>query len=215
MKADNTLLRKRGPLGMIVRDSNDNNGYVPMDESQKESLQSDLARYGLNYNQWQYVISQTNVKWVPMSFSVKELMTKETVKQGVEAICDRYGYPFELMSNQNGVTFDNKNSAEKYLFQNNIIPNNIGDMEEYNRYFNCYENGVKIHMSYKDLPILQEDELQKANSDKIKTEYFIMQYDNSIITKNQLLNSLGYEQVVGGDIYKQDVISNNNLDNLN
>lgn len=203
MEADNTLLEKRGALGFISKDGGTPDGHLPLSKNEKEDLQNGFRNaYGLMRKTWQFVISSVPVKWVPISISVRDLMTKETVKQGIELICDRLSYPFELLSNEKGVTFENKASAEKSLFQNNIIPNNIADLEEYNSFFKFKENGVRLEMDYTKLAIMQDDEILKANAKNINTNTYLVQYNEGLITLNEMRAGLGIETRTGGDKYK-------------
>ena len=120
MEADNVLLKKKGPLGAWSFDPKpDMAGTIPMTPDDKKEIQEDLKQYGLNWHQFQYVVSKIPLKWNAMSFNLRDLMTKETTRQGIDGICDRFGYPAELMSGKNA-TYENRSSAEKFLYQNNI-----------------------------------------------------------------------------------------------
>src|SRR5690606_11532371 len=79
MEADNVLLSKKGPLGFISHDAatKDQVSYRPMTTKTKNELQKALTRYGLSWDQFQYVISRDAARWVPMSFNPQELGTSE------------------------------------------------------------------------------------------------------------------------------------------
>ncbi len=205
MEADNVLLRKKGPLGFISHDAaavkDSVAGYIPMTKMQKKELQENLGQYGMTWDQFQYVISRQAVKWNPMSFSVKDLETKETVKQGIDGICDRYNYPRVLLANVAAGTPSSQETALKYLYQNNVIPSNYGDMEEYNYYFKMEENGILITTNFDHLPVLQEDTNRAGLALKAKTDAITAQYMFKVITLNRMRIILGEAPIDGGDTY--------------
>jgi hypothetical protein len=205
MEADNVLLRKKGPIGVWTHKPTSDNvaGYMPMTEDMKQELQNSLQSYGLGFNQFQHLISRNTIAYESAGYNVKDLMTKETVKQSIEAICDRFGYDIQLLSNEKGTTFENKNAVEKGLYQNNIIPNNIGDMEEYNRFFGTagMDTATCITVDYSELPVMQEDEVRAGNALQGKTTALDLQYKSDVITLNQYRIALGNDATDGGDVY--------------
>jgi hypothetical protein len=209
MEADNVLLKKRGPLGFISHDAAATKdsvaGYIPMQEREKKELQDALQQYGLSLSQYQYVISRTATKWNPMSFDVNQLGTKATVIAGAEAICQRYGFPYILFKESDS-TFANGNQASKNVYQNEVIPSNKKDMAMYDKFFMAEENNATITCDFEWLPILQEDELQKANAAKAWNDALLIEYKNGLITKNQWLSQRGYDTIPDGDKYYNDDI---------
>ncbi len=205
MEADNVLLRKKGPLGFVSHDAaavkDSVAGYIPMTKMQKQELQQSLSQYGMSWNQFQYVISRQAVKWNPMSFNAGELQTKETVKQGIDGICDRYNYPRVLLANVAAGTPSSQETALKYLYQNNVVPDNYGDMEEYNYYFKMQENGIEITTTFDHLPVLQEDANRANLALKAKTDATSTQYLMRIITLNRMRTIMGEVTVEGDDKY--------------
>lgn len=205
MEADNVLLKKKGPLGFISHDAAATKdsvaGYIPMSVKEKKELQDNLSEYGMTWDQFQYVISRQAVKWNPISYNVKELMTKETVKQGIEMICDRYGYPFGLLSNAKGTTYSNQDGQKRDLYQDNVIINNESDIDEYNFYFKMEENGITLVSDFNHLPIMQEDENRASLALKARTDAVINQYKAKAITLNRMRVMLGQPTVEGDDTY--------------
>jgi hypothetical protein len=197
MEADNVLLRKKGPLGFISQDSTKDPvaGYVPLSPKEKLEVQEDLRNYGLTWSQWQYVVTRHGLKWNPMSFNVKDLDTKGTIREGIDMICDRFGYPAELMSGKNA-TYENRTSSERWLINNVTVPENKRDMLKYTTYFD-----VNVTEYYGDMPVLQDAVLANGQGLKYRTEALDLQYKSGIITKNQYLTALEYDKVDDGDTY--------------
>lgn len=203
-EADNVLLRKKGPLGFISHDAAATKdavaGYVPMTEKEKQELQGTLRQYGLSWHQFQYAISRQPVRWNSMSYSVKELGTKETVIAGIQACCQRYGYSYTLYTDSDA-TYANQAGAHKGLYQNTVIPSANKDARKYAKYFKAAENQCKVKFDFSHLPILQEDEAQKATARKTLDDALTIEYSKGLVTKNQWLQAIGLEGVTGGDTY--------------
>jgi hypothetical protein len=197
MEADNVLLKKKGPLGIFSHDPKpDIAGWTPMEATEKDEIQNELTRYGLSWGQLQYVISKVPIKWNPMSFNVRDLMTKETVRQGIDGICDRFGYPAELMSGKNA-TYENRNSAEKFLYQNNIIPFSLRRMAVYNNFFGI-ENMV---LDYDHLPVLQEDIMKSGQAREAMSASLVMDWQAGMISYNEYRDLQGLDKKPGMDDY--------------
>jgi len=193
MEADNVLLKKKGPLGVFSHDSKpDMAGMVPMTPGGQDDLQEQLRRYGLTLGQLQYVVSKYPVKWNAMSFNLRDLMTKETVKQGVDGICDRMGYPAELMAGKNA-TYDNKDSVEKQLYQNNIIPFSLRRMEVYDIFFGLSDDEYNIIMDYSHLVILKEDVTKASQAREAYSNSIQIDWEGGRISYNEARELQGLE----------------------
>jgi len=213
MEANNVILKKKGPLGVFSYDApKDIAGYIPATPEHKDSLQEDLARYGLTMGQLQYVISKMPIKWNAMSFNLRDLMTKEIIRDGIDGICDRFGYPAELMSGKNA-TYENRSSSEKFLYQNNIIPYSLRKMTRYTQFFDL--DGVLIQKSYKHLPVLQEDIVKAGEAYRAENDGLQVEWESGMITWNQWQMKKERDAVPGMDIYYPDYIKKYPLMNKN
>lgn len=204
MEANNVLIRKRGPLGFISHDAaatkDSTAGYIPMDDTEKEELQRDLARYGMSWGQYQYVISKTAMKWNPMSFNVLELGLNETVVSSAKAICQRFGFPYVLFEDSDA-TYSNQSSAHKKLYDGVVLPASRRDMKKYNTFFKAKENNCCIECDYSHLGVFQEDELNRGKARAANAQGLEIEYMNDVITRNQWLEEIGLEPIPDGDLY--------------
>jgi hypothetical protein len=200
MEADNVLLRKKGPLGFISQDSSKDPiaGYVPLSPKDKVEIQDDLQQYGLTWAQWQYVVTRHGLKWNPMSYDVRQLDTKGTIREGIDMICDRFGYPAELMSGKNA-TYENRTSAERYLYNSIVIPSNRRDMYSFSNWFGLTED--YIYYDYTNYPAIRDTKVTQGEGIKYLSEGLIQQFQANIITLNQVRQILEQNTVPGDDIY--------------
>jgi len=199
-EADNVLLRKKGPLGFISQDGGKDPvaGYVPLSPKEKTEIQNDLQQYGLTWAQWQYVVTRQSLRWNAMSYNVGELQTKETIRQGTDAICDRYGYPAELMSGKNA-TYENRTSAERYLYNSTVIPSNRRDMHRISDWLGLSDD--YIYYDYSDYPAIRDTKIVQGTGIKDLSTGIQIQIMANIITLNQARQMLDINTVQGDDIY--------------
>lgn len=206
MEADNVLLRKRGPLGFITHapKSDPVSGNIAMTNDEKSELQQNLAGYGLNWAQYQYVISRQPVKWESMGYNVKELGTKETIIAAERAICHRYAYPFILYEEQDA-TYANGGNAKKGVYQDNVIPGNKKDLMEYARFFQAEENNCEICGDYSHVAAFQEDEKFRGQAAQLLDQALQIEWLNNVITLNQWRILRGYDTTTDGEVYFKDM----------
>ena len=204
MEADNVILKKKGPLGVFSYDpEKDIAGATPLMPDAKDQLQNDLRRYGLTVGQIQYVISKMPLKWNAMSFNLRDLMTKEIIRAGIDGICDRFAYPAELMSGKNA-TYENRNSSEKFLYQNNVIQFSLRRMAVYNNFFELED--TILNKDFNHLPVLQEDIVKAGEAYNYESQGLDIDWKAGMITWNQWQVQKGRDPVDGMDIYYPEYI---------
>lgn len=205
MEADNVILKKKGPLGIFSYDpAKDSAGAVPFEPGAKDDLQEDLKRYGLTVGQIQYVISKMPVKWNAMSFNLRDLMTKEVIREAIDRLSDRFNYPAELMSGKNA-TYENRNSSEKFVYQNNVIPFSLRRIDVYNDFFELHDGAV-LNKTFDHIPVLQEDVVRAGEAENYESMALDIDWKNGMITWNQWQVIKERDPVAGMDIYYPDYI---------
>lgn len=212
MEADNIMLRRSGPAGVLSPGSKDGLGTVPpYTEEERMEVQQDLSNYGVTWSQFQFMVSRNPINLQSIGFNAKQLGSKETIRAAEEAICHRYNYSYILYKDSDA-TYANQSGAHKSLYQNNVIPNALKDMGEYNKFFKSEENNCIITLDYSHLPILQENRKEAAEASKAVNESCKIAYDNNLITINQWLTQLELDGIgPEGDKRKGD---NTNTDPL-
>lgn len=205
MEADNVLLRRAGPVGLLSGAGKDGMGTaLPMTPEQKEEAQQDLSNYGITWAQFQFMISRNPLSLQTIGFNAKQMGTKETVIAGEKAICHRFSFPYTLYE-ETEATYANGSNAALSVYQDNVCPNNTKDLSKYNKHFDSAANGAQIVCTYDHLSVFQEDENEKQTAAKAQVDSLAVEYNNNIITMNQWLLARGYEAVPDGDKYKKDL----------
>ena len=213
------------PLGIVGNDTKDSMSFIPLSPLEKENLQNELNRFGLGNGQKKFILSNANLTWQPINYPIDTLKLPEHTKMAVTAICDGLGYPYELMSNENGVTFSNKRDAMKMLYQDFIIPVSKSIYEQWNQYFKTEDLNLLIENDYSQLEVLQKDALSKANARKAANEAYLIEFENDLMTVNRWLELNNEDTREDGNVYYSEWIrknpeviqarSNNNSNNNN
>lgn len=205
MEADNILLRRGGPIGIMSGAGKDGMGTaLPMTADQRKETQEDIAGYGITWSQFQFMISRNPLSLQMIGFNAKQLGSKDTVIAGEKAICHRYNFPYTLYE-ETEATYANGSNAALSVYQDNVVPNNTKDLTKYNKFFKAAENAAKITCDYSALSVFQEDEQSKQTAARFQAMALAIEYDDNIITMNQWLAARGYETIgAEGDKYKME-----------
>jgi len=195
----NVLINYRGALGILSQDPGSGAyGAIPMTPGQKEELQQEFRRYGLSNHQWQFIITSASLKWQQMGISTKDLMLFEEIEADTMAICDSYGYPYQLMSSAKGTTFSNLNEGKKLLYQDATMPEAESMYEQWNQMFNTEAYGIVIDKDYSHVAVLQEDKAQAAQARLTLNEALTIEFQNGLITLDDWLEKLGEDPLPNG-----------------
>lgn len=193
-KSRNTLITKRGALGILSNDGRDKAGIVSNDGTKIDQLQKDFKKYGIVGQPFQTIITDAALKWQQMGFATRDLMLFEEIQDDIDRLCDAYGFPAELIARSKDTTFDNKKQARIDLFENTIIPEADSRMEQNSNGILGEDSRFEIVVDYSGVSILQGDTKTKADALKALNEALSMEYDNDLITKNDWLEAIGRDR---------------------
>ena len=214
-EARGTIAEKKGAIGILSNTAKDNISVIPIDEDDKHALQADYKRYGFSKDQWQLIITNASLQYQSMTMPIRDMMLLEMERADVITICDALGYPYELLGNEKGTTFTNLKEAKLTLYQDTIIPDAENIADQMNTLIRSELNKVSLNYDYTWLPVFQEDEKLKAEVRKAQGEAVIQEFNNNIITWNEMRKGLFLDTVVGMDQYKYQLKEMyNNGDNI-
>jgi hypothetical protein len=204
----NVLINRRGALGLLSSDKQDESGNTALTPKEKEDLQQDFKQYGLRANQWQVIISNAAVKWQAMGYPTKDLMLFEEIEDDIMRLCDSYGYPYPLLSSNrtNSLGGNNIGESKKLLYQDSIIPEANSIYTQWSLLFGMEDLNLELKKDYSHIPALQEDQAKLASARLITDQACKMEYESGIITLNQWLEKIG-EPSIGeaGNVRATDV----------
>lgn len=198
-EARNVYITKRGAFGIFSNQSQGEMGMQPMED--KEELQKSLNRYGLKGRLAQFILTNSNLKWTPISIPTKDLELYKEVRESVIAISQAYNYPSLLLGYPEGSTFSNVESETKRLYTDGIIPEAQHIASEINRTINAKQYNKEYFLDYSHIESLQKDKKVEAQRQQIAVNTIIklneaiqngnVSYDSAI---EILVNIVGMKQ---------------------
>lgn len=203
--AGNTIITKKGAIGILS--NNPGSGqYAPLKVgAEKEQIQRDFKRYGLTGQEFQVIITDASLNWQSMSFPVKDLMLFEMMTASMAGICNGMGMYAYLMNpiNGQGTTFNNLNEAKKSQYQDFIIPDDEARTEQLSENIIPTDTGFTLKTDFSHVEVLQESQQAKAVTMKAQTDAYQSQYDLGLMTRNDILEAQGKPRVI--DIPEMDL----------
>ena len=201
-EARGVIADNRGAVGMLSNDEADGISTIPMTNKEIEATQAAWRKYGMQKDQWQLFITNKKMRYQQMAMPVKDMMLLEMEQEDVRTICNALGYPYHLLSNSEGTTFSNMETADASLYQNFIIPESMNFAEQLNKAIHASDNGVIVSYDYSWLPVMQGDEKLKAETRKRQGEALMNEFNMNFITWNDVRVGLGLDKVEGFDKYR-------------
>lgn len=207
-KSRNTLITKRGAIGILSNESEDDSGSVPLRAGEKEVLQRDFSKYGIVGQPYQVIVTDAKLKWQQMGFPTRDLLLFEEIQDSTNQLCNAYGYPSGMISQIQQTTFNNKATDRRDFIENTIIPENDSRFEQLTRGLVPETESMLIVRDYSQVTVLQEDTKLAAESRKSLNDALSIEYENNLITRNMWLEKLGEPAVTGKpefDQYKYEI----------
>jgi hypothetical protein len=131
------------------------------------------------------MITESNVSWNPMSYPTRDLLLFEELTADVIAIIDTYGMNYNLFSSDKGSTFSNVRDSLKMVYQDTIIPETQAMYDSIMHQFGLSQQGYYLEACFDHVPVLQEDEMQKSQAQKIEVDSYSILLKDGIVTPEQ------------------------------
>lgn len=164
----NVLLTKKGALGFISNGSKDMAGNIPLGSEDRLALEKQFAEtHGQFDGQSAIAITAYDTKWNPTSYPVKDMMTFETISEGMKRIIDSVQLNDNIFSKEKSKVQANLQEGLKMAYQDAIIP-------FANDYCNNFSQGLRlkeghrIALNYDHISALQKDDKTENQVKEIK-----------------------------------------------
>jgi hypothetical protein len=161
----NVLLENLGAIGILSAQQNDLGGAIPMTPEERQKIQRDWYRRQKD----ELIITESNVNWQPMSYPTRDLMLFEELTEDKLAIIDAFGLNYNLFSSEKGSTFSNVRDSIRMAYTDTIIPETQQMYDSMIAQWGL-QGEYYLKADFNHLPILQDDENQKATAHKTKVE---------------------------------------------
>jgi hypothetical protein len=161
----NVLLENLGAIGILSAQQNDLGGAIPMTPEERLKIQRDWYKRQKD----ELIITESNVNWQPMSYPTRDLMLFEELTEDKLAIIDAFGLNYNLFSSEKGSTFSNVRDSIRMAYTDTIIPETQQIYDSMIAQWGL-QGEYYLKADFNHLPILQDDENQKATAHKTKVE---------------------------------------------
>lgn len=186
----NVISNEKGAIGMISKEnSKDAFGDIPMTPEEKKELEKSFQdSYGLGQsidgtNKMRVQITQSAMKWQPMTYPTKDLILMEQIDANFLTIIDHYGMNVNIFSSKSQ-TYENVTGAIRQCYQDTIFVCADEFTQAFGKFIGVKE-GLTLKADYSHLPIFQTDESAKSTDLKTKVETLTQLVSTQIITKEQ------------------------------
>lgn len=186
----NVISNEKGAIGMISKEnSKDAFGDIPMTPEEKKELEKSFQNsYGLGQsedgsNKMRIQITQSAMKWQPMSYPTKDLLLMEQIDANFLTIIDHYGLNVNIFSSK-AQTYENVIGAIRQCYQDTIFVCADEFTQAFGKFIGVKE-GLKLKADYSHLPIFQTDESAKSTDIKTKAESLSILVASGIIDNQQ------------------------------
>lgn len=192
-KAANTIITKKGALGIFSNRTKDAGTSLPLKPREKADLQQEFRRYGITGQEWQFIISESDLEWQPISMNVAEMQILEVKADAVMALCDSYGYPYRLLAQEKSASYNDVSEFRKDFYSDTIIPESESRWEQ--RTSALLPEGMFFKCDFSMLPALQDDKQKAATALKTQTDAVEKMFRNNAITLDRFRVLTGEEPV--------------------
>jgi hypothetical protein len=197
------------PYGILSNQARDN-AYAPtLDETERERLYQEFNQYGVSDGKKDVIITDTALNWQMMMYPVEQMQFLDMQDSDTQVICDKLGYPHDLLGNRKGTTFNNKEQSIVSLYTEHTIPDSINIDQQYSE---CLELGEtrSIKTTFDHITALQADQKTSEEAKKIRSEWVWAAYNQGGISLNRALFLLDEPDmgVEGNKYFEPKIIDN-------
>ena len=189
----NVGMQEKGALGMFSVAQNSTSDGMPVQsfhpKDKKEVEKKLTSDYGIKKGQNRFMWLDIPVDYNEINYDLSKLKLFEEVYENFLTIVDAFGLVKDIFSTDKNSTFENKDKAEKQVYQNSIQPLASYIDEIITREMN-FTDGSYMKLTYDHLPSMQEDVGQMYATEKTKVEILTSALDKNIITRQEFRENL-------------------------
>lgn len=166
------LLGNYGAIGIISPEGNkDDAGTAPLLPKDKKRLQKEYLRYGITKGKRKLVISNKQIKFTAISLPIADLLLTEFEETASNVLAQSFSFPISLINDN--VKYENRDGANKELYENKIIPESNIIEESVKAEFELTKNNMDFEFDFSHIGFLQADQQAQAETNKITNEIII------------------------------------------
>ncbi len=196
LKSRNIITAERGMIGFIASDSSssDADGQLPLDAAETKRMREEYQRqYSLDGQGGHVSFTHAKVKWVPMTFDIKQLGLLEGTEDDFAAIIAAYRHDRDLYPSIKGATFENKEAGMRSTIQNGLQPLADKLMRQLKNHFLGKHHKHKLVASYAHLVSMNKDARLAAQGRLYAAQSLEIGLHNGVIDHQQFADCMEWE----------------------
>lgn len=195
-EARNIIYVKRGAIGFIVSQKQDQTGSVALTAKEKQELRKEInEKYGLGEQQSPYGVTDVPISFVRTNLSITELQPFDETLADAITIASAYGIPAVLVPRKDQSTFSNQATAEKSVYCGMVIPMAKKFCADLTSFLGLDQDGLYLDCNFNDVDCLQQGLKEAEEVKKLVNERCSAQFDKGLITLNDWRAQIGESQV--------------------
>ena len=166
----NRIITNNAALGILSTDGGADGIGVTLNADEQKKINRGMSEaFGMQEGKSNILQTESNVRWNPMSYPTKDLLLFEEVDANFKMIIDTFGLNKNIFSPESDSKFSNLIEGLKMGYQDCIIPFAEDFANGLGKEIGIPE-GEKLELCYDHIPVLQDNEREKAEIDKIKAD---------------------------------------------
>lgn len=171
LQTRNVLLADMGAKGILSSSNSDGQGGIPMDPEERKRIEKAYREgYGVGEEQSKVIVTNTPLKFQPMAFPTKDLMTFEEAEACLCGICDMLGMQRGIFADatvskgKDSIGGDGKGQIEeamKVTYQTTLTQAIQEFLDGFNNDpdYQLQQNNLILEATFEDVPVMQEDQV--------------------------------------------------------
>lgn len=202
-EARNVIYIKRGALGFIVAQKQDDTGTIALDPTEKKELRKEIeSKYGVEEGKSPYAITDIPINFVRTNLTIAELQPFEETLEDAIKIASVFGIPSVLVPRKDQSTFSNQDTAEKSVYTSVIIPAAKRFCEALTTFLGLEQKGLYLDCDFSDVACLQVGLKENEEVKKMVNERCLSQFNNGLISINDWRSQI-HEDALEGEIFNK------------
>lgn len=185
------LYRKNGGFGILSNNAKGTGAEMfntKIAKSDIDDLQKELKNYTYNHDEWNTIITNAQLSYIPMSFPLKDMELTDNFKQAMVDICNVLNFPILSLNNLDASTFNNMEISDRKLYTDAIIP--MWDLFA-SEFESAKFTANNIKFDYSFIPVLQDDKKTEYEAILLNDDIWIRRYKENVVTFEEMRIGIG------------------------
>jgi hypothetical protein len=192
------ILQNYGAIGMWVNEGADQTGTPFIAPNEKTLVEDALNLFGIQSGRKKHIVTSQRLRHEKISSPLVDMGLNEITADSVRTICDRFGYPYDLLANEKGGGIGQgggkEEEAKRQLITETIEPVMYKLSEAFSR--SALTPSENLIFTFDHLPCMQESEVQKSDLQTKQINMYNTLLDKGMITIQEYKQILTDMQVL-------------------